>query len=147
MKNVSTFIAVILLLLVGFVYTSPGNNQTASQGLVFAMTANDEDKDDDTDLENTAENVGEAVEEGVEEIGEGLGELGENISDTAISASVKLKLRDDDLVTADHINVDVRDGVVVLRGTVSSQEELDRAVSIAQKTEGVKTVRSELRIQ
>jgi len=44
------------------------------------------------------------------------------------------------------IDVDTRDGVVVLSGTVSDQDAADEAVRIARSVSGVRSVRSELTI-
>jgi osmotically-inducible protein OsmY len=46
------------------------------------------------------------------------------------------------------IDVDVNDhGVVALEGKVASQEAVDRAVSIARATEGVREVKNQLKIK
>jgi len=42
------------------------------------------------------------------------------------------------------INVDTRDNIVTLNGTVDSQEKKQRAMQIAQKVEGVKSVSDNL---
>jgi len=68
------------------------------------------------------------------------------IGDASITAAVKSKFAADDLVAARDINVTTDHGVVALTGKVNSQTEMDRAVEIAQNTEGVRTVRSYLSI-
>lgn len=45
------------------------------------------------------------------------------------------------------INVDVSNDVVTLRGTVASKAEADKAISVAKGVEGVKDVKSVLKIQ
>jgi osmotically-inducible protein OsmY len=44
------------------------------------------------------------------------------------------------------INVDVDNGVVTLKGTVASQDQVKRADAIAKGVEGVKSVRNELKV-
>ena len=61
-------------------------------------------------------------------------------SDSGITTSVKAKLVADDLVKARNIDVDTRDRVVTLRGTVQSPTEENRAVEIARNTNGVADV-------
>ena len=62
------------------------------------------------------------------------------ISDAAITSSVKAKLLADTTVSGLKIDVDTRDGVVTLNGTVDSRAEAERAASLARKTDGVKRV-------
>jgi hyperosmotically inducible periplasmic protein len=44
------------------------------------------------------------------------------------------------------IDVDTTEGVVTLKGSVSSAAEKKRAVEIAKETEGVKSVKDDLKI-
>jgi hyperosmotically inducible periplasmic protein len=67
--------------------------------------------------------------------------LGEHIDDATITAAVKTRLLDDPLVKGLKIDVDTREGVVFLTGSVGSQKESDRAVEIARATEHVKDVK------
>jgi osmotically-inducible protein OsmY len=53
---------------------------------------------------------------------------------------VKSKLVADDMVKARNINVDTRDHVVTLMGTVQSPTEENRAIEIARNTKGVADV-------
>lgn len=69
---------------------------------------------------------------------------GEVIKDSAITADLKLKFAADDTVSASNIDIDTKNGVVTLNGTVKSDAELNRAVDIARKTDGVKNVISNL---
>ncbi len=73
--------------------------------------------------------------------------MGETIEDGSITAAVKMKFANDELVSANNIDVDTSNGVVTLNGTVSSQAEAQRAVDLAQTVSGVKNVRSNLIIQ
>jgi hyperosmotically inducible periplasmic protein len=61
-------------------------------------------------------------------------------SDPGITTSVKTHLMADDLVRARNINVDTRDRVVTLTGTVQSAAEENQALQIARNTKGVSDV-------
>jgi len=70
------------------------------------------------------------------------------IKDSAITSSIKAQLAADPFKGLSHIDVDTDDhGVVTLKGKVPSQVAADRATSIARATEGVRTVKSELKIK
>jgi hyperosmotically inducible protein len=68
--------------------------------------------------------------------------LGQRIDDATITMKVKTKLLDDPTVKGLKIDVDTRDGVVYLTGTVSGNEERRQAVELARKTEGVRDVQA-----
>ena len=65
---------------------------------------------------------------------------GEHIDDAAITTRVKARLLDDPIVKGLQIDVDTRDGVVFLTGSVSSDVERKRAIELARTTENVKNV-------
>jgi osmotically-inducible protein OsmY len=75
------------------------------------------------------------------------GGVRENVSDATITGKVKTAFAKDKDVSARKINVDTDNkGVVTLRGTVNTQAEADKAVKIAKETQGVTSVKSELKI-
>jgi hyperosmotically inducible protein len=70
------------------------------------------------------------------------------VKDSVITTKIKAKLASEHLGSAAHIKVDTdRNGVVWMSGTANSREEADRAVAIARDTEGVKSVRSDLKVR
>ena len=70
------------------------------------------------------------------------------IKDSVITTKIKAKLADEKTSSLAHIKVDTDSkGVVVLSGKVRTQEEADKAVSIARETEGVKSVESNIQIK
>ena len=70
------------------------------------------------------------------------------VKDSVITTKIKTKLAADHPGSAKHISVDTdRDGVVWMTGTANSQEEVNQAVAIAKNTEGVKMVKSDLKVQ
>ena len=66
--------------------------------------------------------------------------VGAHIDDAGITMRVKARLLDDPLVKGLQIDVDTRDGVVFLTGSVPSEAEGNRAIELARTTEGVKKV-------
>lgn len=64
-----------------------------------------------------------------------------------ISTTVKAKLLTEPSLSALTINVDTTDGLVTLSGTVSSHEQIARAVRIALDTDGVTKVISTLQVK
>ena len=61
-------------------------------------------------------------------------------TDPGITTAVKSKLAADDTVKAYKIDVDTKDHVVTLTGTVDSSAAKERAVTLARNTEGVNNV-------
>jgi osmotically-inducible protein OsmY len=84
-------------------------------------------------------------------IREKAGQAGEAIADATanarITASIKAKLIKESSLAAFKIDVDTTDGVVTLSGTVSSYDEIAKAMSIAWETEGVHKVVSTLQVK
>ncbi|HKY31699.1 MAG TPA: BON domain-containing protein [Candidatus Polarisedimenticolia bacterium] len=72
---------------------------------------------------------------------------GEAVDDAAITRRVKARLLDDPAVKGLRIDVDTRDGVVYLTGTVASEAEVQRAVELARGVEGVVDVQPNLQIK
>lgn len=66
--------------------------------------------------------------------------------DAAITAKIKASLEHDNLLTSYPIRVETRQGIVRLRGTVDSRKAMDKAASIAQGVDGVKSVRNEIKL-
>jgi hyperosmotically inducible protein len=73
--------------------------------------------------------------------------IGEHIDDAGITMAVKGRLLEDEQVKGLRIDVDTREGVVYLTGTVRSAAEKDRATSLARDTKHVKDVVSNLTIE
>ena len=70
------------------------------------------------------------------------------VKDSAITTKIKSKLAAEHLSSLKHIQVDTdQNGVVWMTGTANSQEEINQAITIAKSTEGVKTVKADIRVQ
>jgi len=66
------------------------------------------------------------------------------ISDTAITAAIKSKFIADPDLKAIDINVETIKGTVTLKGNVDSERNRDRATTVAQGVDGVKSVSNTL---
>jgi len=91
-----------------------------------------------------AEKVGEKTKDGAEKVGketkEVLSKSGEVITDAWIISRVHSKFVGEDLLKDSSIDVDSKDHVVTLKGTVISAAAKARAVAEAKEVEGVKSV-------
>jgi len=69
------------------------------------------------------------------------------ISDDAINDKVRIGLASDIDVKGGGLQVDVKDGVVTLSGTVDSTVAKDKATHIAKKVKGVKKVVNNIEVK
>jgi len=70
----------------------------------------------------------------------------DRLDDARVIASIKTKFALDNELSAGEIDVDCEGGLVTLRGTVASRDLAARAAKLAENTDGVANVRSDLRI-
>jgi hyperosmotically inducible protein len=73
-------------------------------------------------------------------------DLSESLTDSKVASVVKTRLLFSADVSGTDIDVDVKNSVVTLKGTVSSDAERDLALTIAKNTDDVKDVVDELRV-
>ena len=70
------------------------------------------------------------------------------VKDSAITAKIKSKLASEHVSSLAKIHVDTdANGMVYLSGSAKSQADIDKAVSIAQSTENVTSVRNDLTVR
>lgn len=70
------------------------------------------------------------------------------MKDSVITSKVKAHLAQEKIGSLAHIHVDTHGhGAVVLTGYTRTQDDADKALSIAQGTEGVTSVKSKLRVR
>jgi hypothetical protein len=77
----------------------------------------------------------------------GRGPQGWRRSDARLLEEVSERLSEDRLLDARHIEVEVADGVVTLRGAVHGPADVTLAEMLARRTPGVQEVRNELTVQ
>jgi osmotically-inducible protein OsmY len=68
------------------------------------------------------------------------------VKDGWLVMKVHSEFVDEDVLSGSNIDVDVKNGVVTLQGTVPSQSARARALEVARKNDGVKNVVDQLRI-
>ena len=72
---------------------------------------------------------------------------GQYVDDTTITAKVKTAIFDQPTLKSAEINVETFKGVVQLSGFVSSQENVNTAVRVAQNVKGVTSVKNDMRLK
>lgn len=91
----------------------------------------------------------EAAREGEQKAREGADKAADaapDMGDAGITAKVKTKFLGDTGVSGLRIDVDTKDGVVTLTGTVPTAAEKRRAMELAKATDGVKSVVDRLKV-
>jgi hyperosmotically inducible protein len=88
----------------------------------------------------------DAAEQGAAATTGAAADAGGFVSDSAVTAAVKTKVLADTSTPGLEIDVDTKDGVVTLSGTVRTRAEADRAAALARETNGVKQVVNNLRV-
>jgi osmotically-inducible protein OsmY len=114
------------------------------------------------DAADTAEDAGDKIADAARSAGEGISDAAKSVGhasskaasatgnvfkDAWITAATKTKLVADDAVSALDINVDTRNGVVTLFGTVESLQAKTAAEQDARSVSGVRDVKNEIEIE
>jgi hyperosmotically inducible periplasmic protein len=73
--------------------------------------------------------------------------MGQVVDDSTITAKVKAKHAEDKMVSAMRINVDTREGVVLLTGEARTEGEMKRAETLAKQVDGVKSVTNKIELR
>ncbi len=127
--------------------------KSVSDRLRIARLADDDDDDDDDVAPRTGAAAREAGREGTaatreaaRETKAGARSAGRAVSDGWLTSKIYADFIDETPLEDSDIDVDVTKGVVMLNGTVRSQAGAARAVAVAQKIEGVKSVKSNLKV-
>ena len=98
------------------------------------------------EAEKSRGEVAGAVKSTAEKAGEAASKVGSAVAEGTLTTKIKAKMALDDLVKARTISVETTGTVVTLTGRVSSKAERDRAVRLAQETDGVTKVVDKLQI-
>lgn len=70
---------------------------------------------------------------------------GEYVDDTVITTKVKAAILAEPSLKSSEINVETFKGIVQLSGFVKSPTDINKAVEVARKVEGVKSVKNDMR--
>ena len=70
------------------------------------------------------------------------------VKDSVITTKIKSKLAAEKMTSLTHIRVDTdANGMVVLSGSARTQQDVDKAASIARDVEGVTSVQNDLKVK
>ncbi|MBU1359818.1 MAG: BON domain-containing protein [Gammaproteobacteria bacterium] len=104
-----------------------------------------------TSTESAASSAGASMKQGAEDAKEGVKSAGSTVArvmdDAAITASISTGLAKDSDLSAVKIDVDTKNGDVVLKGPAPNAAAKERAEAIAKTVEGVKSVDNQLVIK
>jgi osmotically-inducible protein OsmY len=120
-----------------FVFLALGTAGAVTSSTVLAQT---------TEIKKAGSKTKKVVKKAGHETKEGLSKTGEVITDGWITTHVKAKFVGEDLLKGSDIDVDTKDNVVTLKGTVPSAAARARAVHEAKEVEGVHSVVNHLTI-
>ena len=97
-------------------------------------------------VDKAAEKTGEGVSKAADKTGGALAKTGDVIDDTWITTKVKSQYVGEDVLKGSDIDVDTKNNVVTLSGTVPTEVSRAAALRMARETKGVKRVVDNLRI-
>jgi osmotically-inducible protein OsmY len=97
-----------------------------------------------TNIRDELERTGKVVRKKAREIG---AVVADAAADARVTTTIKAKLVKEPDLSALKISVDTTDGVVTLSGSVSSPEDVKRAMELALETDGVREVISTLQVK
>jgi osmotically-inducible protein OsmY len=107
-------------------------------------------RDSGTKVKDAAKDVGAGIADAAKSVADASKEAasatGSVVKDAWITSATKAKLVADDQVSAMDVNVDTRDGVVTLFGTVDSMEAKRAAEQNARSVSGVRDVKNQIEI-
>ena len=136
--------------LTGTVATNAQKTRAATLARVKGITRIDNrlvvDASHTAGTKGTVEKSKEVAKEAGEKTKEGVSKVGSEITDAWILGKVKAQFVGEDVLKGSDINVDVDQHVVTLRGTVPTAAARARAMEIARKTDGAKSVVDRLTI-
>lgn len=154
MRHLLTLIIGILIGIAIHWYITQGHPGLASSPTHTELTAtgatNNESvnrvasKFDSESIKAELAQTGKVIREKSEQAGQALSKAADN---ARITATIKAKLVQDSGLAAFKIDVDTTDHVVTLSGTVSSPDQIARAMQLALETDGVQKVVSTLQIK
>lgn len=72
---------------------------------------------------------------------------GEYLDDSYITTKVKAAILNESSLKVAEINVETFKGIVQLSGFVNSQADINKAVEVAGKVKGVKSVKNDMRVK
>jgi osmotically-inducible protein OsmY len=96
------------------------------------------------DISNELERTGRVIRQKAQEAGQAISNA---TADARVTAAIKARLLRDPDVSVWNISVNTTDGIVTLSGTVSSADNVGKAMLLALETDGVRQVISTLQVK
>jgi hyperosmotically inducible protein len=123
--------------------SAPNTGSTGTPPATSSTTPSTTDKMAST-ANRTGDKMASAANNAGDKMSSAANTTGAKVDDAAITTKVKTALMAEPGLRSLEIDVDTRDNVVTLNGTVDSQEKKQRAMQIAQGVDGVKSVSDNL---
>lgn len=128
--------------------TPPGGLDDAAQAKAAEVGRMADAKTDDAQKKvgDAMDKTGKAVATAGDRVGEAASKTYDATADAAVTAKVKTKFLADTTISGLKIDVDTKDNVVTLSGTVATAAEKRHAMDVARNTDGVKSVVDRLKV-
>lgn len=97
-------------------------------------------------IDRTMDKVGKQVDQAADSAKEQTAKAGQVIDDASITAAVKAGIVAEPGLKVLDIDVDTKNGQVVLTGSVDSAEHIEKAAQVASNVQGVKSVDNRLSV-
>lgn len=125
---------------------APGATPTTGVDDRIQGEAREEAREAEAKTDEAKRDADAKTDEAQRKAGETADDIGDAAANAALTSLVKTKFLADTTISGLRIDVDSKNGVVTLTGTVPSAAEKNRALKVARETEGVKSVVDRLKI-
>lgn len=125
---------------------APGATPTTGVDDPIQREAREEAREAEAKTDEARRDADAKTDEAQRKAGETADDIGDAAANAALTSLVKTKFLADTTISGLRIDVDSKNGVVTLTGTVPSAAEKNRALKVARETEGVKSVVDRLKI-
>lgn len=88
-----------------------------------------------------------AVKEAAKEVQENKTEASQSVHDTKIAAEIRKQLAKNPILKTAVMSIEVKEGVVTLKGSVATQDLKNLVTSMSNKVSGVKTLHNNLEVE
>jgi hyperosmotically inducible protein len=125
---------------------TPGATPTTGVDDKVSGEAREAAREADAKTDAAKRDADDKADEAQRKAGDATDRTGDAVGDAALTTKVKTKFLADDDISGLKIDVDSKNGVVTLTGTVPTAAEKNLALKVAKSTEGVKSVVDRLKV-
>jgi hyperosmotically inducible protein len=125
---------------------TPGATPTTGVDDKVSGEAREAAREADAKTDAAKRDADDKADEAQRKAGDATDRAGDAVGDAALTTKVKTKFLADDDISGLKIDVDSKNGVVTLTGTVPTAAEKNMALKVARSTEGVKSVVDRLKV-